>query len=78
MVPRRHIADVDPLHATFAQSFQFFGVVDVMRDQLTVDLEAYSIEAQLIPFSQRDKNRDLCARRIQEFFLKLVQLRRNA
>src|SRR5215467_11235842 len=60
MIPRRHIPDVDPLHATLAQGLELFGAVDVMRNQLTVDLEPHSVEAHLVAFGQRDKDRDLC------------------
>ena len=78
MIPRRHIADVDPLHATLAQGLELFGAVDVMRNQLTVDLEPDGVEAHLVALRQRDKDRDLCPRWVQQFLLQLVQLRRNA
>src|SRR6478609_4775701 len=77
VVPRGYIADVDPLHATLAQCLELFGAIDVVRNELTVDLEPYSIEAQLVAFGQCNEDRDLCPRRVQQFFLQLVQLRRN-
>src|SRR5439155_632716 len=39
VIPGRHVADVDPLHAAFAQGLELFGAVGVVRDELAVDLE---------------------------------------
>src|SRR5262249_16534275 len=61
VIPSGHIADVDPLHATLAQCLELFGAIDVVRNQLTVDLEPHGIEAQLlVTFGQRNEDRDLC------------------
>ena len=59
MVSRGHIADIDPLHATLAQCLKFLGAIDVVRNQLTVDLEPNCIQAQLVAFGQCDEDRDL-------------------
>jgi hypothetical protein len=60
VIPRGHIAYVDPLHATLAQCLELFGAIDVVRNELTVDLEPHGIEAHLVAFGQRDEDRDLC------------------
>src|SRR6478672_2539637 len=57
---RGHIADVDPLHATLAQCLKLLGAIDVVRNQLTVDLEPHGIEAQFVAFGQCHEDCDLC------------------
>ena len=60
VIPGRHVADVDPLHAALAQGLEFFEAVDVVRDELAVDLEPHGVEAHLVALGQRDEDRDLC------------------
>src|SRR5262249_8575868 len=60
VITGRHIPYVDPLHAALPQSIEFFEAVDVVRDELTVNLEPHSVEAHLVALSQRDEDRDLC------------------
>ena len=59
VIPGRHVADVDPLHAALAQGLELFEAVDVVRDELAVDLEPHGVEAHLVALGQRDEDRDL-------------------
>ena len=60
VIPGRHVADVDPLHAALAQGLELFGAVDVVRNELAVDLEPHGVEAHRVALGQRDEDRDLC------------------
>ncbi len=60
MIPGRHVADVDPLHAALAQRLELFGAVDVSRGELAVDLEPYGVEPHLVALGHRNEDRDLC------------------
>ncbi len=59
VIPGRHVADVDPLHAALAQGLELFEAVDVVRNELAVDLEPHGVEAHLVALGQRDEDRDL-------------------
>src|SRR5260370_10929288 len=61
VIPGRHVADVDPLHAAFAQGLELFRAVDVVRNELAVDLEPHAVQAHRVAFGQRDEDRDLCS-----------------
>ena len=59
VIPGRHVADVDPLHAALAQGLELFDAVDVVRNELAVDLEPHGVEAHLVALGERDEDRDL-------------------
>src|SRR5215472_3420611 len=60
VIPGRHVADVDALHAALAQSLELFGAVDVVRNELPVDLEPHGVEAHRVALGQLDEDGDLC------------------
>src|SRR5437764_4946611 len=60
MISRSHVADVDPLHPSLSQCFEFFRAVDVVCDELAVDLEPHAVEAHRVALGDRDEDRDLC------------------
>src|SRR6267378_7510495 len=77
VIPGRHVADVDPLHAALAQGLELLEAVDVVRRELAVDLEPHGVEPHRVVLGQRDEDRDLRPRRIQQLLLQLAQLRRD-
>src|SRR5260370_38314675 len=52
VIPGRHVADVDPLRAPFAQGLEFFGAVDVVRNALAVDLGPNGVEPHHVALGQ--------------------------
>ena len=78
MIPARHVADVDPLHAALAEGLELFGAVDVVRNEFAINLEPHGVEAHPVALGQSDEDRDLRPRRVQQFLLQLAQLRRHA
>src|SRR5882762_142086 len=61
VIPGRHVADVDSLHAALAQGLELFGAVDVVRHELAVDLKPHGIEAHRVALGDLDEDRDLCS-----------------
>src|SRR5690242_14909886 len=59
VIPGRHVANVDSLHAALAQGLELFGTVDVVRNELAVDLEPHGVEAHRVALGQLDEDRDL-------------------
>src|SRR5262249_11764081 len=60
VIPGRHVADVNPLHAALAQGLQLFGAVDVVRHELAVDLEPHGVETHRVALGQLNEDRHLC------------------
>ena len=65
----RNVAGVDPLHAALLQRFEFLEAVDVVRDQLAVDLDLHRVESHRIALRERDEQRNLRVRGIQQLLL---------
>src|SRR5260370_35785287 len=57
VIPGRHVANVDPLHAALAQGLELFRAVDVLRNELAVDLKPHGGEAHLVALGQSEEHR---------------------
>src|SRR5262245_53969386 len=78
VIPRRHVVDVDPLHAPLAQGFELLEAVDVEGRELAVDEDLHRIEPHRVALGQRDEDGNLRPRWVQQLFLETAQLRRDA
>ena len=74
----RNVAGVDPLHAAVLQRFELLEAVDVVRRELAVDVDLHGVEAKRVAFRDRDENREMRVRRIQQLLFEAAQLRRDA
>ncbi len=78
MLAGRDVAGVDPLHAAFLQRLELLEAVDVVRGELTVDLDLHRVEAQRLALGERHEDSEVRVRRIEQLLLQLAQLGSDA
>jgi hypothetical protein len=71
------VAGVDPLYPTLLKRLELVEAVDVMRRQLTVDLDLRGVEPERLVPGNCNENRDLGIGWIKQAFLEVVELGSN-
>ncbi len=72
MIAGRDVAGVDALHAALLQGLEFLEAVDVVRREFAVDLDLHGIEAKILVVLDRNEERHLGIRRIEQPLLEIA------